>query len=280
MIILYHANCNDGSASALAAWLKLGDDGHQYIGVSHGRPAPDVKGQDVLMLDFCYPRDTLIKLQAKSIFILDHHLSAQKDLSAPFPDSCNISYEFDLKRSGAMMSWQHFFPNEPIPRFYTLIQDRDIWLNNEPEAPMLSYGLSIFAKNFRAWKVFIEDQQVLNKTIEAGRAIQDFINAQIDIIIPTYRMQQIAGINVPVVNAPSFMVSDLVHQLLIEHPNAPFAAAYSDLPDIGMRNYSLRSEDHRQDVSVIAKQFGGGGHRNAAAFNIPIPAQCLAPLEP
>ena len=254
MIILYHANCNDGSASALAAWLKLGDQDHQYIGVSHGRSAPDVKGQDVLMLDFCYPRDTLIKLQAKSIFILDHHLSAKKDLSAPFPDSCNISYEFDLTRSGAMMTWQYFFPDKPIPRLYTLIQDRDIWLNHEPDSPVLSYGLSIFAKDFRQWQRLIDDEQALDQTIAAGRAIQQYIDAQIELIIPTARKQQIAGINVPVVNAPNFMVSDLVHQLLNRHPNAPFAAAYTDLPDIGMqlfvtlRKSPSRRIHHRQTI--------------------------------
>lgn len=280
MIILYHANCNDGSAAALAAWMHLGDDGHQYIGVSHGRPAPDVKNQDVLMLDFCYSRDILIGLQAKSIFILDHHLSAQKDLSAPFPDHCNISYEFDLNRSGAVMSWQYFFPNEPIPKLFALIQDRDIWLNKMNEGPYLSYGLSIIDSDFRAWKKLVDDKNLLAETINAGKAIAAFINKQIALIIPTCRFQQVAGFDIPVVNAPGFMVSDLVNQLLIHYPQAPFAAAYTDLLDIGMRNYSLRSDNSREDVSVIAKQFGGGGHRNASGFNIPIPAQNNAPLIP
>lgn len=32
--------------------------------------------------------------------------------------------------------------------------------------------------------------------------------------------------------------------------------------------WSLRSEDGRVDVSEIAKSYGGGGHRNAAGFQI------------
>lgn len=280
MIILYHANCNDGGAAALAAWLKLGDDGHQYIGVSHGRPAPDVKGQDVIMLDFCYSRDILLSLKAKSIFILDHHLSAQKDLDAPFPQHCHIAYEFDLTRSGAVMSWQYFFPQKPVPRLFALIQDRDIWLNQMHDGPFLSYGLSIIDSDFRAWKKLVDDEKLLDETINSGKAIATFINKQIDIIIPTCHFQQVAGFDIPVVNAPNFMVSDLVNQLLIAYPQAPFAAAYTDLLDIGMRNYSLRSENSREDVSKIAKQFGGGGHRNAAGFNIPIPKENKAPLVP
>jgi nanoRNase/pAp phosphatase (c-di-AMP/oligoRNAs hydrolase) len=35
-----------------------------------------------------------------------------------------------------------------------------------------------------------------------------------------------------------------------------------------MIQYSLRSEDSREDVSEVAKQFGGGGHRNAAGYQI------------
>jgi uncharacterized protein len=38
----------------------------------------------------------------------------------------------------------------------------------------------------------------------------------------------------------------------------------------GSRTWSLRSEDSRQDVSEVASTFGGGGHRNAAGFRVPV----------
>lgn len=269
MIILYHANCNDGSAAALAAWLKLGDQDHQYIAVKHRFPPPEaVKGQDVIIVDFCYPREQLINMQAKSILILDHHISAQKDLAQPFDPSLNITAHFDMTKSGAVLSWQYFFPDTPIPRLFTLIQDRDIWLNQHPESPYLNYGLNIFSQDFRGWKQLIEQQQTLDKTIEAGHAIYQFVDIQIKNIIKSRVYTKIAGFDVPIVNSPSFMMSDLIHQLLVVEPNAPFAAAYSDDLAHGTRYYSLRSEDNREDVSVIAKSLGGGGHRNAAAFNL------------
>jgi nanoRNase/pAp phosphatase (c-di-AMP/oligoRNAs hydrolase) len=47
----------------------------------------------------------------------------------------------------------------------------------------------------------------------------------------------------------------------------PFAACYWDTPD--GRFFSLRSSDAGEDVSAIAQQYGGGGHRNAAGFSVP-----------
>ena len=51
------------------------------------------------------------------------------------------------------------------------------------------------------------------------------------------------------------------------YPESAFSASYCDRAD-GLRTYSLRSNGEF-DVSVIAKQFGGGGHRNAAGFEAP-----------
>lgn len=46
-----------------------------------------------------------------------------------------------------------------------------------------------------------------------------------------------------------------------------FAGCYWDTPK--GRVFGLRSTDEGVDVSEIAKQFGGGGHRNAAGFTVP-----------
>jgi phosphoesterase RecJ-like protein len=39
----------------------------------------------------------------------------------------------------------------------------------------------------------------------------------------------------------------------------------------GMRKVSLRATDGRVDVSRIAREFGGGGHPQAAGFATPLP---------
>lgn len=61
--------------------------------------------------------------------------------------------------------------------------------------------------------------------------------------------------------------SDVCHRLLQEWPDTRFAAAI--IRGEQSITYSLRSDDSRADVSVLAKKLGGGGHRNAAGFKVP-----------
>ena len=59
------------------------------------------------------------------------------------------------------------------------------------------------------------------------------------------------------------MSSDAGHEL---GKGRPFAACYWDTPD--GRVFSLRSSADGADVSEVAKQYGGGGHRNASGFRV------------
>ena len=61
-------------------------------------------------------------------------------------------------------------------------------------------------------------------------------------------------------------ISDVGHELLARHENSPFVAMYFDTKE-GGRVYSLRSHPEF-DCSVVAKRFGGGGHAQAAGFNV------------
>ena len=73
----------------------------------------------------------------------------------------------------------------------------------------------------------------------------------------------IGGYAVPCANLPPVFASE-AGNILAER--APFAATWYDCGD-GMRAVSLRSHG-AVDVSLIAKQYGGGGHRNAAGFSV------------
>ena len=79
----------------------------------------------------------------------------------------------------------------------------------------------------------------------------------------TTREMVIGGYRVPVANLPYTMSSDAGHELA---KGRPFAACYWDTPE--GRVFGLRSSDEGVDVSEVAKQYGGGGHRNAAGFKV------------
>jgi hypothetical protein len=85
-----------------------------------------------------------------------------------------------------------------------------------------------------------------------------------DIASHTFQLLPADWIDVPTVNCPSELAGEVCHCLLGRFPGAPFVATYFDHG--GIRRWSLRSEDHRTDVSLVARKFGGGGQRNAASF--------------
>lgn len=271
MKILYHANCTDGSGAALSAWMHFGEDEKcQYIPVQYGNPPPEIEeGEMVVMLDFSYPRDIIMQLAtvAGRILIIDHHKTAQADLADPFPESdstCQVETVFDMDKSGAVLTWEYFFPDGVVPPLLKIIQDRDLWKFDMEGTNDVIKGLSVI-DDWRKWRQYLWDYRALEMH---GFAINSYLAAQTKKIIKTGPITwHVEGDTVPVYNLPGFMLSDTLHAALEEYPYAPYAVGYFDLPD--KRVYSLRSRSGSDvDVSDICKKHGGGGHKHAAGFSV------------
>ncbi len=282
--ILYHANCNDGAGAAFAAWLKLGDMENDqpidYIPVQYGNQPPEIEGgQRIYLLDFSYPRETIIELAKKAahITIIDHHKTAQADLSTPFPREhdgdtlCPIDTTFNMEKSGAMLAWEHFHPGTKAPKLIEYIQDRDLWKFNLEDTKEFTKGLQLYPE-WRHWTKYIGEngEQEIEQTIRDGLAINCYLDTQAHIITETPPTHwAIENQTVPVYNLPGFMMSDTLALALKKYPDTPYAVGffYKDHQLI----YSLRSRAGSDiDVSAIAKRHGGGGHKHAAGFTIKI----------
>ncbi len=259
-LCIYHGGCLDGFGSAMAVKMALGDTVEFYAGV-HQKAPPDVKGRDVIIVDFSYKRPVLIELakQAKSVLILDHHLSAEKDL-VDLPD--NVTTVFDMNRSGAIITWEYFHPEKAIPQLLLHIQDNDLWQFKLEGTREIIASLFSYSHDFKQWETFIHSdlKQLHQEGITLLRKHKKDVNRLIGLF--AYRTV-IAGYDVPVLNAPYFYSSDAGH---IMGKNEPFAACYQD--DATGRSFSLRSEENGIDVSKIAVKFGGGGHQHAAGFTL------------
>lgn len=286
-IVIYHSPCDDGFGAALAAWMRWGDD-VQFLPGTYGKPAPDVAGKHVLIGDFSFKKPVLEEMarSAASVVILDHHKTAQEDLNGyPDPAFASEAYHigldgmlpvwarFDMNKSGARMMWEFCHPGEAAPLLIQLIEDRDLWRFALPETRAFSLWLRSHSYDFRAWDVLrirLEDETERATIMTQAHAIQGFYDQKIAEMIREARPVTIGGFDVPAVNCSWAFASDVAHALLLGQPDAPFAVCYYDRGD-GRRSYSLRSEDDRADVSVIARAMGGGGHRNAAGFETAIP---------
>lgn len=292
-LVIYHSPCDDGFGAALMAFRKWGD-GPEYLGAGYGDAVPDVTGKNVLIVDFSYKADVLRDMgtKAASIVILDHHISAQKELTeyaiggllninnlgdvmsayvADGPTPIVIAV-FDMNRSGAGMTHDFLFPGDPRPLLVNFLEDRDLWRFSYPDTKAISLYLRSIPFDFKAWSnllVDLDDSESGAAILSRGQAIEQFFDRKVQEVADQAFIGMFAiwdgNYDVPVVNANWAFSSDVCHVLLERHPGAPFVASFFIRPD-GKVQWSLRSSDEREDVSEIAKQFGGGGHRNAAGY--------------
>lgn len=279
-LCIYHNFCADGFG---AAWVirKAFDRAVDFFGASYGQEPPDVAGRDVIMVDFSYKRPVLEGMgqQAKTLLILDHHKTAAEDLAGLWtppgsgawrtlidaPERVPSAALFDMNRSGAGLAWDYFFPNEKRPDLINHIEDRDLWRfaingTREIQAAVFSYPY-----DFAVWDdlLFGVDAEGLRRE---GEAIERKHHKDVaELVGATQRRMVIGGYDVPVANLPYTLTSDAGHLMA---KGQPFAACYLDT--LKGRTFSLRSTDEGVDVSAIAKAYGGGGHRNAAGFIVPI----------
>jgi len=267
---LYHFPCLDGFTAAWAVWRKYGDK-IAYIPCNYGEPTPDVKGEHVLIVDYSFEGPVLEKMlqDAASITILDHHKTAEEDLT-PFLEDGRIQGKFDMHKSGASMAWEHCHPNDARPFMIMYVEDYDLWRLNHPDTRAIKALLTSYDYDMQTWSdlaAMIEDPISVQEVVRQGQAID---RAQLKNI--TEMLQQgvrpirLGGYTVSCCNLPYMWASDGAG-LLAE--SAAFGVGYCDKKSVRMFSLRSRGED-AVDVSEIARKYGGGGHRGAAGFEAPL----------
>lgn len=261
-LVIYHAACRDGFCAAWAFWTR--EPHAEFFPAAHGSPPPDVAGRDVVMVDFSYPRLVMdeIAAAARSLVVLDHHKTAEAALADFRPP--NATVVFDMQRSGAGITWEHYWPGRERPWIVSYVEDRDLWRHALPNGPAVNAFLSTLRFDFEAW--YQASRMDVSDAAKLGVVVEDKIRQYVIEVGKNARRIVLAGHDVPIVNAPQVDVSELGSYLA---HGEPFAVAWWQRSD-GSFSYSLRSHEPSDiDVSEIAKRFGGGGHRRAAGFQLP-----------
>ena len=272
-LCIYHGGeCLDGFAAAWVVWRKFGADVQFYPGI-YGKPAPDVTGLNVAIVDFSYKRPEMIALckNAQRVLVLDHHKTAQAELNGVEDECLNTKIVFDMNHCGSVLAWRHFFPDERMPLFLSYIQDRDLWLKEMPGIEEFTSALRSYPMDFGVWNEIITASMRADRErrpeplISEGVAIQRYFRTLVESTKNHAHPREIAGYMVPVVNASLFLASEVCGELA---EGNFFAAMYAETATDTI--WSLRSRGDF-DVSEVAKKYGGGGHKNAAGFTVPRP---------
>lgn len=302
-IVVYHRNCLDGITAAavyhkyaLHHMEKKHVAGVKYYAAQYGDDpfvVPDevLLGKRVLMLDFSLPKAELLRLSklVKHLVIIDHHETAQKQLH-DFPqfspsntdalhlhlsEGNNVIAHFNMRRCGAVLTYQHLFPELPLPLCLQYAEDRDLWNNSmtytkEVQAWMQSFMLDDVTPQLWYKLVFRQmfDGNLTNIRNLGAEILRYQSNLISEVLKNSFGLQYLIGYVVPIFNAPKSLISDTCDRILT-HPdynNFPYCAGYY-LDGEHRYVFSLRSRKDRPfAVNNLAEIFGGGGHTHAAGF--------------
>jgi len=257
--VIYHADCTDGFGSAYSAWKLLGNRA-EYYPCKHGQEPPDVKGKNVVILDFSFNNATTKKMieEANDLMVIDHHKSAVVELH----DISNTI--FDMSKSGATLAWEFFHPGKEAPKFIQYITDRDLWKWELPYSKEFSAAFDMVPFEFEEFEKF-EDDSVFDDAVKRGSYILAYSKTVVKKVCDKASERRIAGKHVMVVNSSHWM-SEIGAKL---SPDCDYALIwYYDHNDKRIK-VSLRSFHEHVDVSDVSKKFGGGGHKKAAGFTLP-----------
>lgn len=270
---IYHAGCPDGFGAAFAVWRAWGDEG-RYVPRGHDDPLTpeEFEGQRVVFVDIAPPPGALQALGAAAgeLVVLDHHVSARDRLTSDpqllaMLRAAGHTIHFDLGHSGAVLAWQHFHPEAEVPELLRYVEDQDLWRWRLPHTREVNSAIAASPRTFAAWDALLAAS--VEELAAEGAPIARAQRTEVTRALRYAHPIALGEHRVEAVNARQ-------HRALIGHELASRAAFGIPCGAV------YRVQGRRVDVSVysvgdfdvaaLAAAFGGGGHRNAAGFSIPL----------
>lgn len=269
VLVIYHKNCMDGLAAAFIAKEALGDIFTLPLNYGEEETVYEkmeelgilISQVDIYFVDFSFKRNLMIELcsKVKRVVVIDHHKTAEENLKGLDKEIENIKIVFDMNKSGATLAYE-YFDSDLKKELFTYVEDRDLWKWELSLSKEISEALKLYIKpnNLESFKSVYENFY-LSKYSFVGLALTQKLEQQVASKLKKVRDIKILDINFKIINV-SENISELGNAICSEY-NTP-AMLYFITEETRVF-CSFRSLDTLADVSVVAKSFGGGGHRNA-----------------
>lgn len=280
-VLVLHHDDNDGCC---AAWVVK----HYYdtvMGIVDVATVPVQYNQEppfhlldkdttLYIVDFSYKRPILLQMKdmVKEIHVFDHHATAKEELEG-------LEFaKFSNTKAGAGLTWEILFNGlEPL-QFIKLVDDYDLWKFefNETEAFHSITGI-IDAKNMKFWDDLCKVPGYYDHIVSKGKEKLYYENLEITKIVTSDKIKfttfQCNGKEYKVaIYKTTHNLSKIGNRLLKDNPDLDFTFCWFIVPKDGSVVFSMRSTDIKE-VNLgkdIAKLYGGGGHKNAAGFSLPL----------
>lgn len=265
--VIYHGGCCDGYTAAYLIGGSTGPD-VTLIPAQYGDSPPDLRGKNVLILDFCYPRAQLelIAQQAATLWVIDHHETNKRAL-----EGFTLA-EFDMNRSGAGMTrdWirqQGGYVAAKDSLLADVVQDQDLWRFALPHTREFCSVLFSYEQTSDNWFDFAEylkhNPQLL---VDQARVLRRAQQKQVTQLAGEAVLVNLKGdVSALTANGPYSVASELGNLLAQRSHNGIGLVWRYDGDKV---RCSIRSTPDGPNVALIAEQYGGGGHEHAAGFEI------------
>lgn len=293
---IYHGGCPDGFAAAWVLRHRYPEEEILFYPSAYRDPLPDFGGRrpdETYVLDFSWPYEQMVDLAARSVktILLDHHQSTLDDFSQHHPNRLQwtgggyvealgdgLFVELDMKRSGAMMTWDYLFERE-APPLIAYVQDRDLWRYELEDSRKVSALILSLPHDFGVWDSYAD--MWATELHDRAQGAWLFEQALIESLVPKSHwcamFSQVPNEPLldnlrvfPIVNAP-YKVGSAVAERLMDHYRWDMAGYWLVGAD-GLYQYGVRSRDGVV-VHRFAEGLGGGGHKQAAGFKSTTPEQ-------
>ncbi len=251
--VYYHRMDLDGLCCGALAYRYYKNTA-MYHGMDYGESISyDTDAELNLFLDFVPSADEPIP---ENLYVIDHHKT-----------SVGLPGKIDTTQAACVLAWNHFRTGS-VPLAVEMIADADTYQTNRPNwlteiVPFVlavqSWGLSIFDAT---WDTLFDGTCDYHRYLIEGAAIKrdrDFMNARLcrEQAFTTY----FAGFTVlAIIGGDRGSARFIGYE---SETNHDFVMVIRNIKNHYWK-YSMYSST--VDVSEIAQQYGGGGHKGAAGF--------------
>lgn len=245
------------------------------------------KNKKVIMVDCSLqPFQLMIKLSnICDLTWIDHHktgIEEYNNVKNNFPNifkHMNLEAFLDNGSAGCELSWNWAFPDKKLPKAVFLLGRYDVWdLKADVDVENFQCGMKLCEAlpEDDLWNDLFENKNnILENIVKDGCLIKQYIQQHNKQLAKSSFETEFDGLYCICLNSPGgnshmfdSVYNPLHHQAMLVYYNTGkhwTVSLYSTRPDV--------------DVGNFAKQHGGGGHKNAAGFQLKKLPKILMPRE-
>lgn len=285
MKIIYHNKDLDGFCSGAIARKWAHQNKHkeiEMIGWDYGNPIPDhLEGHDVIMTDISFPVEFMIAVDRHAnLTWIDHHKTAIDDSKKYGYKDINGSRL--IGDSASLLAWKYFFPDLEVPEIVYWVDRYDVWKQDDPapgchpdptksweQVLRKQYLLRHFFRDpsdrceFNHWNLFLNQHKNLKSYESEGDAIYEYQIHQNELACKHAFELNFRGFDFLALNIAGAS-STVVDSIIDPKYDGILFFNYSGKE----WKISLRGNGKDLDMGAIARQYNGGGHKDAAGFTI------------